>query len=578
MRAAPHRLKRPIPEAGPGLPLVLPRDPPPNTPRRVATSDRLRSMHALDTEWRLLDVGVATATVNMALDSVVLEAVACGEAPPTIRFLQFSPPAALVGVYQRLEEELRLDYCASAGIDVNRRLTGGGAIFFDEGQLGWEVIAPTRAVGGCPAVALFERLSRPVVSALRDMGLDAAFRPRNDIEVAGRKISGTGGTSDGDAFLFQGTLLTDFDVDTMLRVLRVPVEKLRRKEIDSLKERVTWLARELGACPSIDELKRTLREAFGRSLGVSLKRSGLTSSEEGLLSERLARFGSDAWVRGEGLPASSKDYFRGYARVRSGVLKASVVYDSARDVVEYAWFSGDFFAFPGRAVYDLEAALKGVASADVRSVVAAFLDRTGADLAGLGVAELASAVEDAVGRSAYDALGVPRDGANSVFTVVQPLEGVAGQGATVLLLPYCAKPVGCAYRHTEDCGRCGRCAVGEAYSLAGELGVEVKTIVSFEHLMESLADMRARGVRAFVGSCCEAFYLKHRDEMEAHGIPGALVDVGSETCYDLGKARDAYVGTFEGETTLSLDLLERVARACAARTRSAAERDAGVRW
>lgn len=535
--------------------------------------DRPRSMLTAGTTWRLLDTGVETAAVNMALDAVVLETVSRGDAPPTLRFLQFSPPCALVGVYQRLEEELRLDYCLSENVDVNRRLTGGGAIFFDETQLGWEVVAPSSVAGGVPGAALFERLSEPVVSALRGLGLDAGFRPRNDIEVGGRKISGTGGTAEGNAFLFQGTLLTDFDVDTMLRVLRVPVEKLKRKEVDSLKERVTWLSRELGACPPLDGLKRTIASAFETSLGVRLEPAGLTPAEEELLSRRVARFRSDDWIRGRDLPASSKDYVRGYARVRSGVLKASVVYDSARDVIEYVWFSGDFFAFPGRSVYDLEAALKGVAGAGVERAVSRFLDDTGADLAGIGPRELASAVEDAVARTSHDRLGVTPGDANSVFTVVEPLGRVADIGATALLLPYCAKPVDCAYRHTEDCACCGKCAVGDAYELASELGLEARTVMSFEHLMETLRDMRSRGIRAFVGSCCEAFYMKHRDEMETHGIPGALVDVESDTCYDLGRAREAYVGAFEGETSLSMDLLERVVRACAGANVGAAERD-----
>ena len=524
------------------------------------------------TAWRLLDTGVTTAARNMALDHVVLEAVSRGEAPATLRFLQFSPPAALVGVYQRVEEEIRVDYCRSEGIEINRRLTGGGAIFFDETQLGWEIVAPGDGVGGLPAVALFERLSGPVVTALRRLGLDAGFRPRNDIEVGGRKISGTGGTAEGDSFLFQGTLLTDFDVDSMLRALRVPVEKLKRKEIDSLKERVTCLAWELGECPRLDHLKQLLAEEFSLALGVELAPAGLTPFEEDLLAAELPRFRSDAWVEGERLPSSRKDYLRGYARVSSGVLKASVVFDSARDVVEYVWFSGDFFAFPRRAVYDLEAALKGVAAGDVRAVIDDFLAGGDLDLAGLGAPELASAVDDAVGRTAYPAFGVDAEEANSVFTVVEPLEAVAGLGAEALLLPYCAKPVDCGFRHTEECGQCGRCAVGDAYALAEELGVEVRTIVSFEHLMESLAEMSARGVRAFVGSCCEAFYLKHRGEMEAHGIPGVLVDVESDTCYDLGRAREAYVGAFEGETTLSPALLEKVTRACARASLATPER------
>ena len=85
-----------------------------------------------------------------------------------------------------------------------------------------------------------------MVTALRILGVESGFRPRNDIEVNGRKISGTGGTESDGAFLFQGTMLIDFDVDTMLKSLRIPIEKLKAKEIDSIRERVTCLNWEIG--------------------------------------------------------------------------------------------------------------------------------------------------------------------------------------------------------------------------------------------------------------------------------------------------------------------------------------------
>src|SRR5512139_3662602 len=90
--------------------------------------------------FRLLDTPPMTAAENMALDEALLEIKGQGLAPNTIRFLQFSPRAVLVGLHQSVAEEVRADYCEAHGIHINRRITGGGAIFFDESQLGWEVI------------------------------------------------------------------------------------------------------------------------------------------------------------------------------------------------------------------------------------------------------------------------------------------------------------------------------------------------------------------------------------------------------------------------------------------------------
>ncbi|MBU4426267.1 MAG: lipoate--protein ligase, partial [Proteobacteria bacterium] len=86
--------------------------------------------------WRLLDTPPMTAAENMALDDTLVELKGKGETPNTIHFLQFSPRAVLVGFHQSVDEEIRAEYCHAQGIHINRRNTGGGAIFFDESQLG----------------------------------------------------------------------------------------------------------------------------------------------------------------------------------------------------------------------------------------------------------------------------------------------------------------------------------------------------------------------------------------------------------------------------------------------------------
>ena len=89
----------------------------------------------------------------------------------------------------------------------------------------------------------------------------------------------------------------------------------------------------------------------------------------------------------------------------------------------------------------------------------------------------------------------------------------------------------------------------------------VTTILSFEHLMETLHKIRDEGATSFIGSCCEAFYAKHMEEMTEPGLPGILIDIDSTTCYDLGKATEAYRGAFENETDLMYPLLRKVLNA-----------------
>lgn len=221
--------------------------------------------------WRLLDTGRLSAAENIALDESLLESKKEGKIPNTIRFLQFFPPAVLIGFHQSKAQEVRVGFCDSTGIDINRRITGGGAIFLDQTQLGWEIICEKQFFNqGIADVTFFEQLCQPLIDMLRSMGVNAVFRPKNDIEVNGRKISGVGGTEDGGAFLFQGTLLVDFDVHTMLRSLRIPIEKLQDKEIESVKERVTCLQEELGYTPPVEELKSLLKKSFEKMFHITL--------------------------------------------------------------------------------------------------------------------------------------------------------------------------------------------------------------------------------------------------------------------------------------------------------------------
>ncbi|MEM2884165.1 MAG: biotin/lipoate A/B protein ligase family protein, partial [Nitrososphaerales archaeon] len=217
--------------------------------------------------WRLLDTGLRSAAENMALDDIILECRSRNLVPDTLRFLRFKPPAVLVGYHQDVLHEVRLEYVKSRGIDVNRRITGGGAIYFDENTIGWEIIASKASLDESIKIeGLFEVMCRAPIIALSKLGLEARFRPRNDIEVKGKKISGTGGTEREGAFLFQGTLLTDFDIESMIKSLKIPIVKLKDKEIASAKQRVTCIKWELGDTPSFEELKSLLVESFSEAL------------------------------------------------------------------------------------------------------------------------------------------------------------------------------------------------------------------------------------------------------------------------------------------------------------------------
>ena len=88
--------------------------------------------------------------------------------------------------------------------------------------------------------------------------------------------------------------------------------------------------------------------------------------------------------------------------------------------------------------------------------------------------------------------------------------------------------------------------------------MKVISIISFEDLWDELLRMKASGVSAYLGCCCQPFFAKHTDDFERAGLPGILLDIDNTTCYDLDQAKEAYAGRFESQTRLNLELLETV--------------------
>jgi lipoate-protein ligase A len=150
---------------------------------------------------------------------------------------------------------------------------------------------------------------------------------------------------------------------------------------------------------------------------------------------------------------------------------------------------------------------------------------------------------------------------NHIFLVNGTFEQILSKRPRFLLLPYCAKSTECGYRYKKECTECNECTVGQAYILSHRYNLEPVTITSFDDLMQTLREFKRKNVRAYIGCCCEQFYVKHQNDFETSTIPAILLDINSETCYDLGKASFAYRGTFENQTNLNLDLLEKVLNA-----------------
>jgi lipoate-protein ligase A len=341
--------------------------------------------------WRLIDTGTRRAAENFALNRAILEARKRGMAPSTLRFLQFGP-AALLGYHQSAEQELDLDYCRANGIEVQRRITGGGAIYMDESVLGWELYLGKSDLGTPDMAAISQRVCETTARAVSAFGVRASYRPRTDIEVDGRKIAGTGGAFDGAALLYQGTLLLDFDIERMLRCLRLPAEMLSPQAIEGARARVVNLRELLGVVPPLEKIKRRIADEFAATLGVSFEPGELSPLEARLFREALAEIDSPEWVEMVQKPRAGLPVVEAVHQFAGGTLRAAAAYDRSGGRIRQVCFSGDFFVNPPRAVADLEAALKDCAVEDVPATVARFFHGRPIEMPGLAPADFAIAV------------------------------------------------------------------------------------------------------------------------------------------------------------------------------------------
>ena len=507
---------------------------------------------------RIIDTGLLSGAENMAWDEALLQARVEERIPDTLRYLRFSPPAALVGFHQAVAEEIRQDYCLQEGIEINRRITGGGAIYFDEGQLGWELIASRKTLSlGLTMEEITGAICRAAVRGLKSLGLDAQFRPRNDIEIQGRKISGTGAAFEGDCFLFQGTLLIDFHLDHLIKALRIPTEKLNHKELSSARERVTSLKEEMGEQPALEKVKEALEMGFQTELGLRLQPGLITEAEKEMVGQRLPKMRSSEWIQGSRIPFRPQEVLRSIHKEDGGLIRTAVKVDLKKEKIKDLLITGDFFMHPRRGVYDLEAALKNSAVKDLANKVELFFKENRIEFMGLSPHDFLQSIHLALDKMNYPSLGFSFEEADWMTVFNGTLPEILNQ-CDLLLLPYCAKLPECDYRSQDGCLKCGQCTIGEAFSLAESLDLKVITIQNYEHLVETLEREKQNGVRSFVGCCCDAFQLKRQEAFKQCGLPALLLDIENTTCYELNKEKEAYLGTFENQTHLRMGLLKKV--------------------
>lgn len=349
--------------------------------------------------FRIIDTGVREGRANIAFDAALIDERQAGRVPDTIRFLSF-PPTVLIGRHQDLSREIDLDYCAKHRIGTVRRITGGGAIYLDEGQLGWELVFHRSSLGIAALPDLAREICTAAAAGLQALGVDARFRPRNDIEVGGRKISGTGGFYDGDVMIYQGTVLVDLNPQRMVNALHVPESKLAKRQLDTAAQRVITLKELLGPkTPDLEFIKIALLKGFKDVLRIDAEYGEITEGEERLAEEYFDNeIGTEEFLREIDDPAADNEMLVGTHTGAGGTIDSFVKLEGpTRSILQRVLISGDFFVTPPRVVFDLEAALTGVRCDDVETVIERFFNDTDVDTLSVTPADFQASIADALG-------------------------------------------------------------------------------------------------------------------------------------------------------------------------------------
>jgi len=189
-------------------------------------------------------------------------------------------PTVICGRHQWMDTELDLDYCRSAGIDVVRRRSGGGAVFADMNNIMFSYISP-----GDEVTTTFARYTGMVAAFLRSLGLDSSTTSRNDVLIGDRKVSGCAFYHTGKANIAHGTMLFDTDFATMSRALTPSRAKLKSKGVTSVQSRVTTITSHLPDL-TIERFKELARQSLCGSEFIELTPDDIAEIEHVELSYR----------------------------------------------------------------------------------------------------------------------------------------------------------------------------------------------------------------------------------------------------------------------------------------------------
>lgn len=182
--------------------------------------------------WRIIPVEKRNGYLSQAIVESILMNQNKGNREPTVFFYKWNPSAVAIGIFQKIHEACNVEECEKLGVDIVRRMTGGGSVYLDsENCFTYSVIAPSsilpKNISRC-----YRIICSKVVEALNELGIPASYKPTNDVLIGNRKVSGTVMTWKGNSVMVGGTMLMDLDLEIMERVLKFNTDKLKSRGIE----------------------------------------------------------------------------------------------------------------------------------------------------------------------------------------------------------------------------------------------------------------------------------------------------------------------------------------------------------
>lgn len=196
--------------------------------------------------------GITDPRINLAIEEYLLKTMKVEEDPFLLFYI--NEPSIIIGKNQNTSEEINTDYVDSNGIHVVRRLSGGGAVYHDLGNLNYSFIT----VDDGNSFRNFRKFTEPVVKALQSLGVDAELSGRNDLMAEGRKVSGNAQFSTRGRMFSHGTLMFDTEVDAVVSALKVSKEKIESKGIKSIRSRVANISEFLQESMTVTEFRNAI--------------------------------------------------------------------------------------------------------------------------------------------------------------------------------------------------------------------------------------------------------------------------------------------------------------------------------